>query len=284
MGEPAPIQILPPVAIDRTRIVDLLDRIEHVDEAATGALVFGPAARPVGTVLVEDGRICWAVTAGMNRRLTDLLRAQTSPPLSAEAIQQVYQKCRNDDVPLGEALVVSGLVTPDGLRAALREHTAEAIGHLSELPTVACAWNPHKNRRYDARYTFSPAEILIALESRNQPGLTETIQEDLEQVMAPGSLGFCFARATPYPMLLAAVGAERLGAREIAGLGRWTIDMLDLRQAIDANADIMSFSTRAGTAACAWNTGRVVTVVLCEDESSLIYTIVRRRRILRGET
>ena len=47
-----------------------------LEPGATGALLFGPPARPVGTVFLEEGRVCWAATAGMNRRLTDLPPSQ----------------------------------------------------------------------------------------------------------------------------------------------------------------------------------------------------------------
>jgi hypothetical protein len=42
---------------------------------ATGALVFGEGEAAIGSVLLENGRICWAVSQQMRTLLTDILRS-----------------------------------------------------------------------------------------------------------------------------------------------------------------------------------------------------------------
>ena len=51
----------------------LLSRIEELAADATGALLFTSNEDPVGSILLEGGRICWIAARGLGRRLTDLL-------------------------------------------------------------------------------------------------------------------------------------------------------------------------------------------------------------------
>ena len=72
----------------------------------------------------------------MENRLTNLLRAQGNTPSSPVDFEEVYQECHRGNLPLGETLVARGLVSSEGLRCALRQHTAEAIARLEEAVAV----------------------------------------------------------------------------------------------------------------------------------------------------
>lgn len=266
-------------AFDRNRVIDMLEQIERVEPDATGALVFGAPERPSGIVLLEGGRICWAMVGGMGRRLTDLLRRHCDPPPSPEDIERIYQTCRREDRPLGEALVAAGLATPASLESALRRHTSEAIGVLSQISSTGADWKPHRSRRYDARYTFSTADVLVVLGSAGRSGRAALAQRDLDETLELGGIGVAFMRATPYPSPIAAVGATGLRARQIADLGRWVMDGVDLRLAVSEHAELTAFCTSSGHAAMTWAKDGVMSVALCEDMSTLNCAFVKRRRL-----
>src|SRR5688572_27436364 len=78
-------------------------------------------------ILVENNRLCWAVAAGMRRRLHDILRSHSNLPIGDAELEALYARCRNDHQPLGETLVAEGLVSPEHLRAALKQHTVESL-------------------------------------------------------------------------------------------------------------------------------------------------------------
>ena len=83
-------------------LLRLLKGIDSLPQGATGALVFTSRDAPQGTVLVEDNRVCWAAASNMERRLTDILRRQTDPPLRVDDFEEIYEECYRDKIPLGK--------------------------------------------------------------------------------------------------------------------------------------------------------------------------------------
>lgn len=128
--------------------------VERSPEGAAGAWSFG-AGVSGGMLFVESGRVCWVVAHGLRRRLTNLLVAQSAA--APDAIAEVVRGCRTSGTPLGEALVAAGLVTPAGLRRALREHSAACLLRIDpDQPAQFVV----SQRRYDAALTFSGTEIM----------------------------------------------------------------------------------------------------------------------------
>ena len=84
-------------------LMSLIHRVEQTD-AGTGALICQASGDQLATVLLEEGRICWAVASGMRRRLTDLL-LEGNDRLDRKSLESIYRDCRGRNVPLGEELV-----------------------------------------------------------------------------------------------------------------------------------------------------------------------------------
>lgn len=269
------------------RAVQLLEDIERLPADATGALVFGQIARPEGTILIEAGRVCWATAARMRRRLTDLLRFQADPPLGPDALETVYRRCRAEGQPLGESLVELGLVTREGLRRALQQHSAEAIALLAlERRTPPWTWVEHRHRRYDATFTFSPAELLSGTGALRQPKAAERAAAELQKNLEGGGFGAAFIREPAHAraFLIAAFECDALGVHAVLALGEWVAGALDLSGAFDPGARMVITSRRDGGAILGWRLGDIDFVAQCSDPSSVAYVVATQARLRRERT
>lgn len=271
--------------LDASAMVELLDHVEQLPSGATGALVVGPRGQPRGSVLVENGRVCWAMANGMGRRMTDLLRYQSLSPLDPSQIEDVYRQCRTRGIALGEALVESGVVSPDGLRRALRQHTAEAMERLSlSAPSQELAWVEHRKRGYDARFTFVPGEILVGLVGLRMSASAVHAQAALRLAVDAKKPGAAFARVpgAAVPLPVAATGMGALPVRELLGLGRWAMDTLDLAGAFEPGRHLVGAVADTGRSIITWLDDGVVYVALCEDPSEFAGTLAKILRTRRG--
>ncbi|HEX7604009.1 MAG TPA: DUF4388 domain-containing protein [Polyangiaceae bacterium] len=269
--------------LDASAVVELLDQVEQLPSGATGALLVGPRAQPCGSVLVENGRVCWAMANGMKRRMTDLLRYQALTPLDPAQIEDVYKHCRARGIALGEALVESGIVSPDGLRRALRQHTAEAMERLS-LSTQELSWVEHRKRAYDARFTFVPGEILVGLVGLRMSVRAAHAQATLRLAVDVPNAGAAFARVqgAAFPLPVAATGMETLPVRELVGIGRWAMDTLDLAGAFEPERRLVGAVADTGRALLTWLDEGLVYVAVCEDPSEFACALVKLRRTHRS--
>lgn len=135
----------------------VLARVEDVDDAS-GALVF-EAGGSSALVLVERGRVCWATAPGLRRRLSDLLRAACVPPLASDEAEQLFLRCKIEGTRFGETLVALGRLSPSELRAALLQHTSEALA-IPEAWLATPRWVVHRGEGYASDYTFLALELL----------------------------------------------------------------------------------------------------------------------------
>lgn len=269
------------------RSVRLLEDIESLSAGATGALVFGRAMRPDGTILLEAGRVCWATAGRMRRRLTDLLRFQADPPLEPAVLEAVYKRCREEGRPLGESLVERGLVSRDGLRRALQQHSAEAIALLArDLGSPAWTWVEHRRRHYDAEFTFSPAELLSGMGALCQPEAAQEAEQELQQNLEGGGFGAAFVRdpAHARAIPIAALGCDALGVHAVAALGEWVAGTLDLSAAFDPGSRLVIAARRDGGAVLGWRAGEIDFVAQCSDPSSVAYVVATQARLRREKS
>lgn len=267
---------------DESRItVRLLRGVERLPEGATGAFIFGDKKEPTGSVLVENGRICWAAAAGMQRRLTDILVAQSRPPLSKDVIEEVYERCRRDGIPLGAGLVARGVVTPRGLRRALIEHTGEAIALLSEALTqegkVSPAWVANRARGYDAQFTFTSAEILVAVGSRTSKGQAGKAKDVLEHALQDGGAGVAFLTEQRHELPVCEVRGEEVGVEGLVDLSRWARAALE-RCSEFSSCNVVTVTSASRAGCLTWSSEGVVYAALCEDRSNLSYLMSQRAR------
>lgn len=270
--------------VDVPAVLRLLTDIERLHAGASGAFVIGAAGHPEGTVLVEDGRVCWAGARGMSSRMTDLLRHQADPPLDGAQIEAIYGRCRAGGKPLGEALVESGLVSPDGLRRALRQHTVEALAILgTSMSTQPYVWVTRGEKRYDARFTFTSVELLLGLGAMCEPAAAVKAHP-IVVTAAECGLGAAFVRSdvAALPVPVAAVGLDSTPVATLVGLGRWTVEMLDLANVYAPTRRVLATSTPTGEAFVAWSDATAHYVVACESPTAMACAIVRSRRGLDG--
>jgi hypothetical protein len=238
-------------ASDPLAVLPLIEGIESLSTSSTGAFVFGSPGRPVGTILIEQGRICWAAAAKLGYRLTDILRS----------------------------LVANGLLSSDGLRDALRQHTAEAILCLSQGGEEP-SWVSHRRQRYDARFTFSPAEVLASAGAACLPELAEHARREVLATLRPESSAVAFTwvglSAALFP--ICEVRSQALSARETVELGLWATRMLELPLMHRSVPKLVVTFGAKGDALVAWISEGIVYVVICQNPSSLAHVLGKRAR------
>lgn len=272
-----------PVADVRTT-VRLLRGVERLPEGATGALVFRNGDHRMGTLLVENKRVCWAASSGMETRLTDILSRQADPPIPQEAIEGVFEQCRHEGIPLGTALVSRGLVTPDGLESALRQHTGEAVLRLSHLLSrnqrIAPVWLPNRSRRYDAQFTFTPAEILVCVGALGHQEITPQAHRVLAPVAADSAVAAAFFAGRSESALLpvAQVHGEAVGVEALVQLGRWATDASERVRHFAPSEVLVAATASHRQTAVTWTSGTILYAALCEDRIALSVLMARRAR------
>lgn len=207
-------------------LLRLLKGIERLPDGATGALVFAAKDAPQGTVLVEENRVCWAAASNMEHRLTHILRHQSDSPLPPEAIEEIYQECLRDGIPLGETLVERGVVTAEGLWRGLRQHTAEAICVLATTSNLAPIWASNRQRRYDAQFTFSTSELLSCAGAFGFEAQAEEAELTLKEITPREAVGLAYQADPTRELPLAHVSAQDWDCQELIEIGRWARSVL----------------------------------------------------------
>lgn len=184
----------------------VLGHVESLEPDAVGVLQFGDA----GGIVVESGRVCWAVARRMTRRLTDLLRDEQAQPLDRSRLEGTLERCRRSGQPIGEALVASGMVSESGLRTALLQQAVEAVSVIASDRPASPAFLPREGSVYRARHTFLSTEIFAELGARRDHALALRARTELETVLLPSVTGVAFVDA-PDPIAVAHAGRFRVG-------------------------------------------------------------------------
>jgi hypothetical protein len=249
----------------------LLSSIEALAPDAVGLLDFGGD----GSVLVESRAICWAVAAGMKRRLSALLQQQRSPPLEASYIEHVLAECRRTGQPLGEALLATGHVSADGLRMALFTHVVEAIGRIVRSGARCEGFEKHTGRSYDARFSFTTAEILAALGARRDRALAAAAKRGLRSMLIPGTRGLAFMREDMGPVMIAVEGAPPLRVPEIVDVCEWASSLLDVSAVFDDDVRIASGGRSDSSSVVTWKAGETQYVAICESRATAALIVAR---------
>lgn len=239
----APMAPMPnsPSGATRTRPPELsinalqaaMRRVETLPPLAAGTLLVGDPAQPDGLIFVERRRVCWIAGSGLHRRLTEILRSHSDLPLGEQDLEEVYTRCRREQRPLGETLVLEGLISADRLRSAMKEHTVESIIALGVARSARgerewpLTWVERQHQGYSARYTFTGGELVAAVGARVlEPTSAELISDHLEGLTKVGcsTIGF-FADAEPF--LTAVHSSLWLSIDDLLELARWATAALD---------------------------------------------------------
>lgn len=261
------------------RVVELLEAIDELPASASGALFFEGDDRRSGAVLVEAGRICWAVAGGMQQRLTDLIGAQLPEGFSRADLAELFRLSRAEKRPLGEVLVERSVMEKESFRHILRQHTTEAIALLCDEQHLAKRWQSHSRNRYDAAFTFSPAELLAAAGALVDPELATVAADCLQSASLDGA-GVAFARldgcAHAFP--IGEVRSEELGVQSIVDLGRWAAGAIDVSDSFAQHTRVVMAARPDGQAIVAWRESGLLMTIVCEDRSSAAWAVARQNR------
>ena len=220
-------------------LMRLLKGIDSLPQGATGALVFTSKDAPQGTVLIEDNRVCWAAASNMERRLTDILRRQTDPPLGVDDFEAIYEECSRKKIPLGETLLERQIVTSDGLWRAIRQHTAEAVAMLSTTEKLSPVWASNRARPYDAQFTFSTAEILSSIGAFGNEAEAGEATRILSQITRGNTLGVAYLMKGP-GLPIAQVSADSWKCQALVDLGKWARVAVDREEVGETETMIQS--------------------------------------------
>jgi hypothetical protein len=220
----------------------------------------------------------------MKQRLTDILRHEADPPVPESALDAIYQRCRSTKQPLGEALVSSGLVTEGGLRRALRQHNAESLALISMggVTLEGARWSERK-ARYDARFTFGPAELLVALCALHQTQLAGQARQWLLQVLGGGGLGIAYTRCIDCSVALplAQVGAEHLSIGDFIDMGERAERAMTVANQL-AGGTTFATTGPDGSSFVAWQQKDLLYALLCQSRGAMARVLGRIERDLES--
>jgi hypothetical protein len=200
--------------------------------------------------------VCWAATPGRGRRLRDLLRRHAGRALDDHELDRAFADCRDAGLPLGELLIERGLVSDDGLRTALKQHTVESLIAQCDGTPVPATWVPHRHRGYHARFTFSPVELLAAAGAQLYP--TESVGAgDLAMAELPTVVAGSFAIGDDdEPVAVWTSGGAAWRVRELVDLGGWAAAALAVCNGFSAAVMDRAVAGATGATAIAWRSSR----------------------------
>ena len=248
-------------------LVDLLAAVEDCPDESGAFVVDDHAGAVLGSVFVETGRVCWAAATGRSGRLRDLLHRHSARPIGEVELDDAFAACRDAQLPLGELLVERGLVSDDGLRAALKQHTVESLITQCDGQPRPVTWVRHRRRGYHARFTFTPIELLAAAGAQLYP--TESLRAEADvrfDVPGASTMGSFAIGDDDQPVAVWATGRGAARVRDLLGLGDWAAAALDVCNGFSPAAMARAVAGVTGPAALGWrSTRRLVHAAVIDD-------------------
>lgn len=234
-----------------------------IPQDGNGALVRRRAdGSMIGAMLVERGRVCWAVCNDCPNRLTDLLVAE-SESLTNEQVSALVAECRRDHRPLGETLLTRGLISQPVLHRALLRHTCESLDHLLREEVVPWSWVDHAHSGYDPLLTFSPIEILVGLQTLISPTAAARANAKLDVVMSSGLRGFAIERTHGVRAPIAQNGCDTLDLATLSDLSVHADEIMAVAAIADLKLAVVEFGELAFAS---WAEDNIRYVLLREGE------------------
>ena len=258
-------------------LVDLLAAVEDCSPHESGAfLVDGDGDGAVlGSVFVETGRVCWASSPGRSGRLRDLLLRNSARPVNDVELDDAFAACRKAQRPLGELLVERGLVSDDGLRAALKQHTVESLIAQCDGQPRAVTWVPHRHRGYHARFTFTPVELLAAAGAQLYPNWSLGAEPEwIFELPGASTLGSFAIGDEDQPVAVWAAGAGAARVRDLLGLGDWAAAALAVCNGFSPAAMDRALAGVTGSAALGWRSSRRLVHAAVIDDPAILVQVV----------
>lgn len=213
----------------------ILGEIERL-EKFTGHLNIAGAVS--GTIVLEDGLVCWANLRPREIRLSELLRAAVPESRSAE-LDGVLRRCVRDRTNVREALVSAKLLTGDRYNLTVRQHIARVFVALSNGHTAGTRVT--KSPGSSARFTT--AELLSGMGCHLAAAVpSDTERQLLSDAVAGEGFGAIYSDSEAGAVPVDVIPGRSLPA--LIQIGRWA-----LRGAPQTEVLI---KTRSGHALFAW--------------------------------
>lgn len=256
-------------------IAQLLALLEASYAGRTGVLVFGPAARPSGLVIIEEGRVCWAAAPRTRRRLAALLREKIRDPERAARLDELCDERRKSGTPLCDALMDEELLSPDDLRGALLQHSLDSLREMQSALAAPPEFHPRRGGRFDARFTFSASELLARTGAMAEGALDEGELALLDLAAGPEGIAFAFRlpqatapRGAGAPCLVAALRGEALSIDHLTRIGVWILGQTRGSSAGAPLPSIVAHWDDAGRAIVAYHRGATISVAVCASQDA----------------
>jgi hypothetical protein len=252
-------------------VVDVLSAVDDCPASESGALVIddgGGDAR--GTVLVETRRVCWAAAPGRGARLRDLLRRHAERALDDAELDAAFARAREEQRPISELLTERSLVSDDGLRAALKQHTVESLIAQCDGSHRPTTWVPHRQRGYRARFTFPPSELLAAVGAELYPAESEGADHGLDVAATARTAGSFAIGDDDAPVAVRIAGASLVPVRELLELGDWAAAALTACNGFSAAVLARAASAVTGPTALGWRSARRLVHAAVFDDPAAI--------------
>ena len=256
-------------------LVDLLAAVDDRPASECGAFVVdGGHGAMLGSVFVETGRVCWAAAAGRSGRLRDLLHRHSARPLDEVELDAVFEDCRGAHRPLCEVLLERGLVSDDGLREALKQHTVESLIAQCDGSDRPAVWVPHRQRGYRARHTFSPIELLAAAGALLYPAELASADLGLLAELPAQTAGSFAIDDEDQPVAVWTTGTRAWRVRALLELGDWAAAALGVCNGFSSAAMQRAVATVTGSAALGWRSARRLVHAAVIDEPAALAQLV----------
>lgn len=252
-------------------ILDVLSMIDALGDGANGELVFGDSTPVQGRICIEDGRVCWATARVLSKRLTGALREHSA--LSDADFSAFYERCRAEQMPIGQTLVEHGHLPGEALFELLIEHSAESIVELCGLHTKI-QWVVKAPRGHDVDFTFSASEMLFEICRREYGAAEEEALAELAPFSGAGKNSAVFLLETQQSLALPLIANEPRAffVRDLLKLGRWSTAIIAASLELGAEQKYHFALGRAPSEAYAivvWRRGSLLYAVVCEDAAAL---------------
>ncbi|HKU42692.1 MAG TPA: hypothetical protein VJR89_31250 [Polyangiales bacterium] len=261
------------------RLLAAMRVIESLPSSACGALLVGTDAEAMGTILVEQNRVCWSAAPGMSGRLRDILRSHCCDEHAEGELEAVFTRCRRDSQPLLETLAGSGLVELESIRAALKQHTIESLLTVDATVTSLCGsqtrewpmeWIDHGSCSYRPRYTFGPVEVLEAAGAQRMDSIDVELMTDHFDGLADAQNALVALSLQPdgIPNFVGAPTQLALEVEDLVDLTTWADAALGASPGFIPEV-AHACSRAADGGAVAWRYQGLCCAALCVDRASL---------------
>lgn len=251
----------------------LCEQLRQRDPVRPGAWRLLEGDRPVGLVLMEGGRVCWALSQGLEQRLTDLLVEQQG--LARSLVETIYRDCRERRLTLAEGFVARGALSRQAFERVMMQHTAEAFRGLARLRPTDAQWLPHRRGGYEPSVSFAVGRVLAHAVCLSSGVDAEALERELAAGVGERDWAVAFGRESSLP--LGVVGEPPGGVDELLDLGRWAHGAFGTATQAGLSPRALTASMSGGTLMAAEQCERIV-VTWSQEPTALARFFSRHAR------